>query len=52
MDVDDLMNCMVMHCACPNDEVIIVIKGKEYKLTETIIGDEDEGAIFIYAEEK
>ena len=52
MDVDDLMNCMVMHCSCPNNEVIIVINGNEYKLTGTIIGDEDEGALFIYAEEK
>ena len=52
MDVDDLMNCMEMHCSYPDDKVIIVINGKNYKLTGTVIGDEDENVIFIYAEEE
>ncbi len=51
MEVDDLINCMAMHCSSPGDEVIIMINGKEYVLTGTIVGDENESALFIYAEE-
>lgn len=49
MEVDDLMNCLMMHSSSKSNEVIIVIDGENYKLNGTIIGDEDENAVFVYA---
>ena len=50
MAADDLINCLMMHCSSPEDDVIIVIDKIEYRLTGTIIGDEEESAVYVYAE--
>ncbi len=51
MEAEDLISMIEMH-GKPDSEVIIVIDGKEYKLTGTVIGDEDESAVYVYAEER
>ncbi len=52
MDIDDVIALLGMHCNNFSDEVIIVIGQKEYKLEGTVIGDMDEQAVYVYAEEK
>ncbi len=49
MKAEDLINCLMLHCSCPSDTVIIVIDGQNYKLDGTVIGDEDEETVFVYA---
>ena len=47
MDAEDLVSQLQMH-GQPDSTVIVVLDGKDHALTGTVIGDSDEGEVYIY----